>query len=86
MTTPRQLDTLSAIARLTRQWGYPPTYTELRDELGIKGNNRVYQHVKALEAQGLVTRRPGTWRSLRVRAAGRDALLQRQHAQMEATP
>ena len=72
--TPRQRDTLRAIARLTRQWGYPPTYTELRDELGVKGNNRVYQHVKALERQGLVTREPGTWRSLAVTALGGDRM------------
>lgn len=69
--TPRQLETLRAIDRLSRQWGFAPTFGELAAELRTNSNSFVPNAIKALEAAGLVTRRADkSWRSLIVTDLG----------------
>ena len=71
--TPRQFDALRAIARLTRQQGFAPTFAELAAELGTSSNSQVPNAIDALEDEGLVVRGRG-WRSLVITAAGHELL------------
>lgn len=64
--TPRQLQVLEAIASETRRLGMPPTIRELGDALGISSTNGVNDILKALERKGLVCRRPGKARGIRL--------------------
>ncbi len=53
--TDRQLEVLQAIRQLSAR-GYPPTYRELCRALGIRSNNGVRDHLRALETKGAITR------------------------------
>ncbi len=44
--------------------GYPPTLQEIAKHLHISGNLGVLRHLKALEREGLITRNPGSSRSI----------------------
>ena len=66
--TPRQTAVFEAVRALWARQGYGPTYDELAVETGLS-KPRVYQHVAALEAQGVVLREVATARSLRPSAA-----------------
>ena len=44
--------------------GYPPTLQEIAKHLHITGNLGVLRHLKALEREGLITRNPGSSRSI----------------------
>jgi repressor LexA len=44
--------------------GYPPTLQEIASHLHISGNLGVLRHLKALEREGLITRNPGSSRSI----------------------
>jgi repressor LexA len=44
--------------------GYPPTLQEIAQHLHISGNLGVLRHLKALERAGLITRNPGSSRSI----------------------
>lgn len=44
--------------------GYPPTLQEIAQHLHISGNLGVLRHLKALERAGLITRSPGSSRSI----------------------
>jgi len=61
--TDRQLEVLQAIRQLSAR-GYPPTYRELSAALGIRSNNGVRDHLRALENKGAITRAPGLARSI----------------------
>lgn len=63
--TPRQRDTLEALARLIGMHGYSPSTRELAKEVGTSAN-AVLSHVKALVAKGYATQREGATRTLRV--------------------
>ncbi|MCP3681292.1 MAG: helix-turn-helix domain-containing protein [bacterium] len=57
---------LLQIQEYIMQWAYPPTIQELADEMGYGSKNTVSHHLKALEAAGYITRRPGEARTIRV--------------------
>ncbi len=65
MPTPKQLEILKLLKRLQREHGYCPTLDELGEILGVT-KVTVYQHVRALERKGFVTRLPHKARSLQV--------------------
>ena len=44
--------------------GYPPTLQEIAKHLHVSGNLGVLRHLKALEREGLITRNPGSSRSI----------------------
>lgn len=50
--SPRQRDVLDFIRSALMQRGYPPTYREIGDALGISSTNGVADHVKALVRKG----------------------------------
>jgi len=66
--TPRLLEVVRAISRLTKRTGYAPTIRELAAELGIASTNGVGDHLDRARRLGLVTWEPGLDRTLRVLA------------------
>ncbi len=52
--SPRQRDVLDYIRSALMQQGFPPTYREIGDALGIASTNGVADHVKALVKKGYV--------------------------------
>jgi repressor LexA len=50
--SPRQRDVLDYIRSALMQQGFPPTYREMGDALGISSTNGVADHVKALVRKG----------------------------------
>lgn len=68
--TPRQLEILTLIRDTRRNLGYSPTLQELADELGIS-KITVFEHVEALIAKGMVTRRSNRARSLELTPVAR---------------
>lgn len=50
--SPRQQDVLELIRRTVEERGFPPTYREIGDALGISSTNGVADHVKALVKKG----------------------------------
>lgn len=65
LPSPKQLELLRLITRLQRRHGYCPSLQELGEALGIN-KVTVYQHVRALERKGLLTRLRNRARSLQV--------------------
>lgn len=63
--SPKQLELLRLLVRFQREHGYTPSLQELADQLGLT-KVTVYQHVRALEKKGLVTRLRYKARSLQV--------------------
>lgn len=64
--TPRQREVVSAIRRLTRDRGYPPTIRELASEIDVAGPNGVKQHLRSMVRKGWVTWDQGKARTLRL--------------------
>ena len=52
--SPRQRDVLDYIRSTSMQRGFPPTYREIGDALGISSTNGVADHVKALVKKGFL--------------------------------
>jgi repressor LexA len=65
--TTRQRALLDALRRLHRTRGYAPSIRELGEAVGLASTSSVYHHVRILEERGLVERRKGAHRTLRVR-------------------
>lgn len=57
--SPRQRDVLDFIRSALNQRGYPPTYREIGDALGISSTNGVADHVKALVRKGFLEKSGG---------------------------
>lgn len=68
--TPGQFRVLRGIANYAAANGFPPSTRDLMAVLGFESTNAVVTHVRALEAKGCVTTRPGTARSLLVTDIG----------------
>ncbi len=68
--TVRQRALLEALRRLHRARGYPPSIRELGEAVGLASTSSVHRHVRILEQRGLVERRDGAHRTLRVRDGG----------------
>ncbi len=73
--TQRQLEVLAAIWSHQRVHGRAPTIRELGAFLGGIGNNATVDHLKALEAKGLIaSREVATARAIRLTSEGLAAL------------
>ncbi len=68
--TPRQLEVLDMVKSHVKAHGYPPTFREIGDELGIGSTNGVNDHLRALELKGYITRSRTKTRSIRVLEVG----------------
>ena len=66
----RGLEVLAMIYCEIEREGLPPTLREICEELEIKSTNGARHWLRQLEARGLVTRKPGISRGLRVTPAG----------------
>lgn len=64
-----QATVLMALARLTRERGYPPTYKEIADVLG-RNAMTISKHLGSLARKGLVSHTPNRARSTLVTDAG----------------
>lgn len=62
--TERQRQVLSYIEQYTSEHGYPPTYQELRQQLGYTSLNAVGDVLRALERKGYIRRLPGRSRTI----------------------
>lgn len=65
--TPRQRQILELIRRHLDTVGVPPTRAEIARELGFRSQNAAEQHLRALEAKGLVELVRGSARGIRLR-------------------
>ncbi len=64
--TQRQQQVLEFIAAYVNERGYPPTYQEIADALGITSKQGVVRHLEALIRKGYLTKDDTTARSLRI--------------------
>ena len=64
--TQRQQQVLEFIAAYLSERGYPPTYQEIADALGITSKQGVVRHLEALIRKGYLTKDDTTARSLRI--------------------
>ena len=62
--TERQRQVYDFLAVYLAANAYPPTLQEIAKHLHISGNLGVLRHLKALEREGLITRSPGSSRSI----------------------
>ncbi len=62
--TERQQQVYDFLTTYLAQNGYPPTLQEIARHLHVSGNLGVLRHLKALEREGLITRNPGSSRSI----------------------
>lgn len=69
-----RVETLRAIQEHTERHGVAPTHRELAQTVGIASTSSAYHRLLVLEAEGLIERQPGTYRGIRITAAGYDLL------------
>jgi len=62
--TDRQQQVYAFLTAYLAANGYPPTLQEIARHLHVSGNLGVLRHLKALERAGLITRSPGSSRSI----------------------
>ncbi len=62
--TERQQQVYDFLVAFLAANGYPPTLQEIAKHLHVSGNLGVLRHLKALEREGLITRNPGSSRSI----------------------
>lgn len=72
--TKRQLELLGIIYRHTEESGYPPTFEEMREELGVSSNQSVLDLLQKLEEKKLIKREEGAARGLVILPTGCKAL------------
>lgn len=65
MLTERQRQVLTFIEEWTKTKGYPPTFREIGEKMGIRSTNGVSDHLKALEKKGYLQRDDLKSRALR---------------------
>ncbi len=62
----RQKEIIIAIKEYVEDNGYPPSYRELRDLVGLKSVSTVSGHLDRLKAKGCVSFMPGLPRTLSI--------------------
>jgi repressor LexA len=66
MLTKKQKDLLLLIDNRIRAVGVPPSYDEMKDELGLASKSGIHRLITALEERGFVRRLPNKARALEV--------------------
>lgn len=56
---------LAVVEALTAKYGYPPTYREIGDQVGLRSQGDAHKYVHKLIARGFLTQEPGSPRTLR---------------------
>jgi repressor LexA len=64
--SPKQLEVLGFIEQFIAAQGLPPTRGEIAHGLGLRNRQGIDQHLRALEAKGLIELTPGISRGIRV--------------------
>lgn len=72
--TKRQKQALKAIYTSIRDFGYPPTLADLREELGVSSNQAVLDLLKILENKGSIKKEEGAARGIKILQKGFEAL------------
>jgi repressor LexA len=71
--TRRQNEILNLIRRQIEKTGLPPTRADICEALGFKSPNAAEEHLRALEAKGVIEMTPGVSRGIRLVAQGAQA-------------
>ncbi len=74
VVTKRQKELLGIIYRYVKGAGYPPTFEEMREELGVKSNQSVVDLLSQLAVKKLIRKEEGIARGIAILPAGYDAL------------
>ena len=72
--TPRQRQILELIQETIAETGMPPTRAEIAAALGFKSPNAAEEHLRALEAKGVLELVPGASRGIRLKDSLREQL------------
>lgn len=72
--TQRQQELLSIIYRYIESTGYPPTFEEMREQLGVASNQSVLDLLKKLEEQKVIKRNESMARSIAILPLGYELL------------
>lgn len=64
--TPRQSEVLELIRGFIADTGFPPTQTEIANQLGFRSVNAAKDHLRALERKGVIELIPGSSRGIRL--------------------
>lgn len=74
--TPRQEEILQLVKDSIREFGAPPTRSEIASKLGFASANAAEEHLKALAKKGYLELSPGTSRGIRLAESLRKAAKQ----------
>jgi repressor LexA len=79
--SPKQLEVLGFIQRFMAEHAFPPTRGEIAEGLKLKNRQGIDQHLRALQAKGVIDLIPGISRGIRLREAQIDLASMREPAQ-----
>ena len=68
--TARQREILLAIYSSLQNAGYPPTFEDLKDKLGISSNQAIIDHLKTLENKEVIKKEVGSARTILITEKG----------------
>jgi repressor LexA len=72
--TSKQKKVLELIYKAIKSDGYPPSFADLKEELGVSSNQAVLNFLKILEKGGYIKRKEGQARSIQILPKGLKAL------------
>lgn len=64
--TPRQQEILDYIKTYMQETGFPPTRSEIAEEMGFRSPNAAEEHLRALAKKGAIEMLPGTSRGIKI--------------------
>lgn len=72
--TKRQKELLHIIYKYIQTTGYPPSFDEMKEKLGVSSNQAIIDFLKLLETKGYIKRGAGEARSLQITNSGYSAI------------